>query len=85
METRRHTSVFNNKRKTQVLMKRGTAKEQERKEACERTEKDAKQVQFLNLSLSRQLQPMSNVGVVESPMLKVKHAHDRLIKSLRAC
>ena len=37
-------------------MKRGTAKEQERKEAFERTEKDAKQVQFLNLSLSRQLQ-----------------------------
>lgn len=45
-------------------MKRGTAKEQERKEACERTEKDAKQVMFLNLSLSRQPNvEMWNVGV----------------------
>lgn len=38
-------------------MKWGTMKEQERKEACE-TEKDAKQVQYLNRSLSTQ--PMGN-------------------------
>lgn len=60
-------------------MKRGTTKEQEWKETCERTEKDAKQVQFLNLSLSRQ----SNVGVVEKSFFLNLITHMILIKVIK--
>lgn len=54
------------------------------KKHVERPEKDLKQVQFLNLSLSRQPPLKQCECKRESPLLKVKHAHDRLIKSLRA-